>query len=72
MTSAKQHTLDLMIRNATLAADAVAVRFQGTEAERTRAVVKRAVEFLVDNRMVEVIPEERWPEWLVVDPRGKS
>jgi hypothetical protein len=57
-----------LIQNAVLAADVVAIGPHRTGAEKTRAVVTRAVEFLVGNGLITVVPQDEWPEWLVMDP----
>lgn len=61
-------TTERLIQNAVLAADSVAMQPHNTSAAQTRAVVTRAVEFLIGNGLIIVRPEEDWPEWLVMDP----
>lgn len=61
-------TLDFLVRNAVLAADQVAIGFQGTPAAKTRAVVHRALEMLIANRMITVVPRGDWPDWITLDP----
>lgn len=64
-----EHTkIDALTRNATLAADSVAIGFIGTGGEQTRAIVQRAIEFMVGNGLIEVKPQDEWPVWLVWDP----
>lgn len=50
-----------LLQNACIAADDVAIRFQGTDSERTRAVVQRALEALEANGLITVVPEEDRP-----------
>lgn len=57
-----------MVQNATLAADPVAAGHPGTSPDATRAIVERAVGFLLGNGIIEVKPRAEWPEWLVLDP----
>jgi hypothetical protein len=66
--SVDPQTLDQLVQNMTLAADSVAVGFQGTGAERTRATIRRAVEAAIGNGLITVTPQSEWPEWIVVDP----
>jgi hypothetical protein len=60
--------LEIVIRNARLAADAVAMQPHPTEARRTHAIVQRAFEFAVANGMIEVTDPSTWREWMSLDP----
>jgi hypothetical protein len=62
---------DILVRNACFSADAVAVGFIGTEADKTRAIVRRALEALEANGMIKVVPESEWPSWYIPDPPYK-
>lgn len=68
MTARRGDTLDALIRNACLAADEVAIGFQGTAAEKTRAVIERALEALIANGQITVVPIEDWPHWYIPAP----
>lgn len=57
-----------LIRNACFAADTVAIGFTGTGADKTRAIIERALEALEANGMIKIIPEEEWPQWFIPDP----
>lgn len=59
---------DDLVQTGTLAADRYAIGFVGTQAERTRAVVRGALEALIANGIVEVKPRGEWPEWIELDP----
>lgn len=61
-------TRDNLIRNASFAADQVAIGFKGTEAQKTRAIVERAFDFAFGNGLIQETPAETHPEWLVLDP----
>lgn len=56
------------VRNATLSADMVAMQPHATEAARTRAIVRRTLEFLLANKIVEMKPASEWNEWMSLDP----
>jgi hypothetical protein len=58
---------DQLVRNGCLAADAVAIGFQGTGAQRTRAIVSRALGSLLENGLIEVKDPAEWPAWLSLD-----
>jgi hypothetical protein len=55
----EQEVLEELVRNATLAADAVAIEWHGTNAERTRAIIKRAFEFALADAPRYATPEQR-------------
>ncbi len=63
--------LDNLVHNACFAADLAAMEarytLKGTNAEITRATVKRAIEFLVGNGLLE-FKKDGTGEWLSVDP----
>jgi len=61
-------TLKNLVRNACLSADVVAVGFQGTNAEKTRAILTRALEALEANGLIRVTPIEEWPHFYFLDP----
>jgi len=60
------------VRAACMAADSVAVGFQGTGAERTRATIQRAIEALLGNGIVTPVPRGESPDWIVLDPPYKA
>jgi hypothetical protein len=60
--------IDELVQNGCLAADVVVIGFDGTGAERTRAGLRRALECLIGNGMIEVKPRAEWPEWVAIDP----
>lgn len=60
--------LDRLVRHACFAADLVAMERHATGAARTRAVVRRGLEMLLANGLVEVVPAERWPEYVSLHP----
>lgn len=57
-----------VLRIAVLAADDAGVGIFGTESDRTRAMVKAALECLLGNGLIEVKPESEWPKWFSMDP----
>lgn len=57
------------VQNACFAADSVAIGFAGTQAEKTRAVIERALEALVVNGMIEIKDPDEWPGIFAVDKR---
>lgn len=59
---------DQMVENAAFSADSVAFGFSGTPAERTRAIVRRALEALEGNGLITVIPVGDWPTHFIADP----
>lgn len=59
---------DDVLRHAVFAADAAAMQPHNTEMSRTRAIVKAALECLEGNGIIQVTPQEDWPEWIAVDP----
>lgn len=59
---------DRLVQNAVLAADEVAISFQGTNADKTRAVVRRALEALEANGLITVTPEEDRPMFFAPFP----
>lgn len=57
-----------LIQNGVLAADVVAMQEYATESKRTRAIVTRALEALAANGQIQVVPQEQWPDWFVLEP----
>lgn len=53
---------DELVRNACFSADEVAMEFYDSGADRTRAVVRRALEALEANELITVKPLEEWPD----------
>lgn len=64
-----QEDFDQALRTARVAADDVAIGFQGTAAQRTGAIVKRALGALMAQGIVTLTPRDTWPEWLDIDQR---
>lgn len=69
MSDVTKSTLDMLVRNATMAADSVAIGFVGTEAAKTRAVFKRGLASLFANGMIEAVDPELWSDWFMMDKR---
>jgi hypothetical protein len=65
-------TMDTLVQNACLAADRVAIGFEGTDATKTRAVISEALAFLIGNKMITVNDPGTWPDWLALDPPYKG
>lgn len=63
-----ERTMKALVQNACFAADAVAIGFEGTGAEKTRAVIAKALEALEANGMIVVTPIEEWPTLFFPDP----
>lgn len=59
----------LAVRAARIAADDVAIGFQGTPAARTGAIVKRALGALLAQGMITLTPSSTWPQWQDIDQR---
>lgn len=57
-----------LVQNATISADDVAIGFRGTNADRTQAIVRRALEALEANGMITVVPVEQWPPFYTPFP----
>lgn len=51
------------VQNGCFAADDVAIGFQGTPAEKTRAVIERALEALITNGIITINDPEDWPPY---------
>lgn len=64
-----QADFDQALRTARLAADDVAIDFQGTPAQRTGAIVKRALGALMAQGMITLTPSSTWPQWQDIDKR---
>lgn len=67
MTPDKE-TFNQLVQNAAMSADQVAIGFSGTDAEKTRAIVRRALECLIGNGLIEVRPADQWPDFISLDP----
>ena len=61
-------TMQALVQDATMSADAVAMQPHLTHAEATRAIVRRAIEALAANGRITVVPIEQWPDAYVIDP----
>lgn len=59
---------EALIHNACYSADTVAMQPHPTNAQQTKAIVTRALEALVANGMIEIVPEEDWPGWYIINP----
>ena len=59
--------MEEIVRNATLAADVVAMEPHPSGVARTRAIVARALEFAVDNGLMVVTDPDGWPRWEAED-----
>jgi hypothetical protein len=57
-----------VIQFGVLSADDVAIGFVGTGAERTRAIVTRALEALEANGVISIVPDEKLPPYYVPFP----
>lgn len=57
-----------LVQNACFAADQIAIGFDGTGAELTRAVITRALEALEGNGMIELVAMDDWPMFFVPEP----
>lgn len=57
-----------LIQHACIAADVVAMQPTMVGADRTRAIITRALEALLNNGLIQVTPEDQWPQWFVIDP----
>lgn len=67
-----EETMRWLVRNACMSADSVAIGFNGTPAAKTRAVVERALEALLANGLIKVVPNEEWRDFYVIDPPYKG
>lgn len=59
---------DQLVQDGVLAADEVAIGFRGTDAEKTRAVVRRALEALEANGLITVTPVDERPMFFAPFP----
>ena len=66
--SVDPQVLEALLRDACLSADAVAMEPHTTDADKTRAIVRRTVEVLLGNGMIMVTDADTWPDWVVLDP----
>lgn len=61
-----------LLRAAVMAADSVAIdarqRPGVTNADITRAVVREAFACALGNGLIQVVPQDQWPQWIAVDP----
>lgn len=64
-----KEAFDALVQNGCFAADTVAIGFEGTGAEKTRAIVSRALGALLANGLIEVKDPADWPEWIALDER---
>lgn len=61
-----------LVRMGSMAADVVAMEGRGTDAELTRAIVEEALECLLGNRLIQIVPLNDWPDWTRIDrPYGR-
>lgn len=60
--------LDELVQMASQASDIVAIQFGGTDAERTRAIIRRSLECLIGNGIITIQPSKKWPSSIVIDP----
>ena len=58
----------ILVKNACFSADSVAIGFRGTEAEKTRAVIHRALEALLANNYITIVPPEERPFVYIPEP----
>lgn len=66
-----KNPLDLLVEHASSAADMVAcvpVNRADTAAEMTRRQLRAALELLIGNGLIRVVPTDEWPEYVVMDP----
>lgn len=64
-----QDDFDRSLRIARFAADDVAIGFTGTPAQRTGALVKRALGALLTHGLIVLTPPESWAQWIDIDQR---
>lgn len=69
LTASTQNDFDQALRVGRFAADDVAIGFQGTPAQRTGALVKRALGALLAQGMIALTPRSTWPEWNDIERR---
>lgn len=68
MTDIGQETLEQLVRNASLAADSVAVEMRGLPAAQvTRAVIRRSLDVLLAHGMIAITDPDTWPDWVELD-----
>lgn len=60
--------MDWLVRNASFSADSVAIGFVGTNAQKTKVIIKRSLEALIANGQIKVVPVEEWNDYYVPDP----
>lgn len=64
-----QDDFDQALRVGRFAADDIAIGFTGTPAQRTGALVKRALGALLAQGMIMLTPRDTWPSWHDIDQR---
>lgn len=57
-----------LIRKGSWSAESALTGFQGTDIQRTRLIVARALESLIANGLIRVAPLRDWPETYIRDP----
>ena len=67
----ERSVLDDLLRAVQLAADTAAI--DGRRADKTYAAitgdaVRAALECAIGNGLIDVVPRERWPQWIAVNP----
>jgi hypothetical protein len=68
----EETVLDYLVQNACFSADSVAVGFEGTPAQKTHAVITRALEALEANGLISITPLDDWPIAYAADPPYKN
>ena len=63
-----EEVLEWLVQNGSFAADMVAVGHPGTGAEKTRAIVKKALEALIGNGQIHIVPPTEWNYYFLPDP----
>ena len=56
------------VRNARFSADSVAMADHPTPAKKTEAIVRRTLEALLANGIIEIKPIDEWPPFYSIDP----
>jgi hypothetical protein len=69
LPASKQDDFDQALRIGRFAADDVAIGFNGTPAQRTGAIVKRALGALMAQGMIALTSRSTWPAWNDIDRR---
>lgn len=65
-----RETLEAVTHKASFAADTVALELRGrvTDATLTDKIIERALECLIGNNVIEILPQDQWDMWFKVDP----